>query len=123
LPIPANLRAVVADDSDVARHHIGQILTGLGIEVAAYAEDGVRAVQRCLTLRPDLLVSDLVMPGLTGVDVVRIIRTRLPTQVVIVTSHCDRSLHTRCLALGASDVLIKPISAEELQHVLGPLFR
>ena len=122
MAIPSNLRAVVADDSDVTRHQVGQLLGKLGIEVIGYADDGVQAVQRCLQLGPDLLVSDLVMPRLTGVDVIRLVRTRLQAKIIVITSHCDKSMHARCLAMGANAVLIKPVSAEDLQQVLAPLW-
>lgn len=122
MAIPSNIRAVVADDSDVTRHQVGQLLGKLGVEVIGYADDGVQAVQRCLQLGPDLLVSDLVMPRLTGVDVIRLVRTRLQSKIIVITSHCDRSMHERCVAMGANAVLIKPVSAEHLGQVLGSLW-
>ena len=95
----------------------------LGVEIIGQAENGVEAVQRCLTLAPDLLISDLVMPKLTGVDVIRLVKTRLPIRIIVVTSHCDKSMHARCLAIGASSVLIKPIGADELAQTLAAIFR
>lgn len=120
--LPSNLRAVVADDSAVSRYHVGQILGGLGIEIAAYARDGVEAVQQCLKLRPDLLVLDLVMPKLMGVDVVRLVRSRMDIKIVIITSHCDQAMHSRCMAMGASQVLIKPVSESVLKEALIPFW-
>ncbi|MCS6913405.1 MAG: response regulator [Myxococcales bacterium] len=120
--LPPNLRAVVADDSAVSRYHVGQILGGLGIEIAAYARDGVEAVQQCLKLRPDLLVSDLVMPKLMGIDVVRLVRTRMDIKIVIITSHCDQTMHNRCMAMGASQVLIKPVAESDLKKTLTSLW-
>lgn len=117
----SKLRAVVADDTAVTRHQIERCLTELGIEVVASVENGIKALQACLVHNPDVLLLDLVMPELSGVDVIRLLRTRLPTRIVVITSHCDRALHARCLALGAFTVLIKPVGLEEMQQLLtGP---
>ena len=114
----SELRAVVADDAKVTRRLVGQYLTTLGIHVVSYATSGVEAVRQCLQQTPDLLFLDLVMPQLSGVDVIRLVRPRLPVRIVVITSHCDKSLHARCLAIGASHVLIKPVSIDELRQVL-----
>lgn len=119
----SELSAVVADDASVTRRQIVRMLEDLGVAVAGAAEDGVQAVKLCMTLRPNLLVTDLVMPGLGGVDVIRLVKARLELHIIAVTSHCDRAMHARCLALGAGAVLVKPISGEELGQVLALLCR
>ncbi len=123
MAIPSNLRAVIADDAAVTRRLLVRLLGELGVQIVGQAENGVEAVQRCLTLDPDLLVSDLVMPKLTGVDVIRLVKTKLSVRIIIVTSHCDKGMHARCLAIGADSVLIKPVGIEELRHTLLALFR
>lgn len=115
---PRKLRAVVADDADVTRRHVAKMLSDLSVEVVATVANGVEAVQRCFTLEPDLLVCDLVMPKLSGVDTIRLVRARMPLQIIVITSHCDKAVHDRCLALGASSVLIKPVTPDALQQVL-----
>ena len=123
MAIPSNLRAVIADDASVTRRLLVRLLGELGVEIIGQATNGVEAVRHCLSLAPDLLVSDLVMPKLTGVDVIRLVKTRLPVRIIIVTSHCDKGMHARCLAIGASSVLVKPIGADELRQTIEVLFR
>lgn len=118
----SELRAVVADDADVSRRRTEKLLSDLGIALVGQASTGLQAVQRCISLRPDLLVLDLVMPELGGVDVIRLVRSRLDTRIVVVTSLCDTSLHARCQALGAGSVLVKPLSADDLKEVLRMVF-
>jgi CheY-like chemotaxis protein len=119
----SELSALVADDASVTRRQIARMLEDLGVTVAGVAEDGLQAVQQCMTLRPNLLITDLVMPRLGGVDVIRLVKARLESHIIVVTSHCDRAMHARCLALGAGAVLIKPISGDELGQVLTILCR
>ena len=85
------------------------------IELAGQAGDGDEAVQLCRELRPDVVLMDLVMPGLSGVEATRQILASCPgTKVVALTSFTDEDLIGETLRAGAIGYLMKNVSADQL---------
>jgi DNA-binding response OmpR family regulator len=109
-------RVLVADDDPVAARFVATLLGGKGYEVLV-ASDGEHALEIARTLRPDLIVSDLVMPYRDGFDVIQAIRSeeslaRIP---IVIVSMKDREEDVvRGLESGADDYLVKPFNAREL---------
>ena len=86
----APIRVVIADDHPLVREGLRGVLTSKGgFEVVAEAEDGLEAVAVIRQLRPDVAVMDLHMPGLTGIDATRRIKTASPDTAVLVLSMFD----------------------------------
>ncbi len=110
-------RILVADDSPIEVDRIRKSLESLrGTEVVA-VEDGATAVRECKSTRYDLVLCDFEMPGLNGLQVVRLLRSswsRLELPVLMLTVRGD--LQTKVLALkqGANDYVTKPVETEEL---------
>lgn len=107
---------LVADDSRVVRVMLRRQLEARGLRVEE-AEDGHQAVRGCRTLRPDILLLDVEMPGLDGYTVLRILRedaelSQIP--VVFLTAHAGTEDVVRALQLGAHDYLRKPFEPSEL---------
>jgi DNA-binding response OmpR family regulator len=103
---------VVDDDrtvSDVVRRYLER--AGLAVDVAG---DGESALRSALKDPPDLLVLDLMLPGMSGLDVCRQIRTRQPTPIVMLTALGEESDRVLGLELGADDYVTKPFSPREL---------
>lgn len=120
-PPPASVRAglplvlVVEDNADMNRF-VAATLTP-EFRVAA-ALDGRKGLDQALTLRPDLIVSDVMMPGLSGDALVREVRARPELDsipIILLTAKADDSLRVRLLREGAQDYLSKPFFAEELR--------
>ena len=111
------LRTVVVDDEPVARQVLREELCGFDdVEVVGEAASGAEALARIAELRPDLVLLDLQMPGLTGFDVIqRMPPGRLP-QVIIVTAYDQHAI--RAFDEGALDYLLKPVSRERLEKAL-----
>jgi len=113
LPTPSSsrapIRAVVCDDSPFMRRLLADALRRCGVEILAEACDGAEALELCARLRPDVMTLDLQMPGLSGIDVLRRLRSRGPG-VVVVSAHTDEgsALAVEALTLGAADVVRKP---------------
>ncbi|PUA80302.1 response regulator transcription factor [Nocardioides currus] len=116
-------RILVADDDVDIRELVEFKLTSLGHEVVAVA-DGMAAVRACQEQRPDLAVLDVMMPGLSGLDAVRLIRAEtaladLP--VILLTARAQESDVETGFDSGADDYITKPFSPRELAHRVAAL--
>ena len=103
------VRILVADDHLPMRSTFAAILSyGRGLEVVGEAGDGREAVLKCEELRPDLVLMDLSMPEMDGIEATRAIKERLPTTVVlVVTAHEDEDLMLRAIGAGAAGYVLK----------------
>jgi NarL family two-component system response regulator LiaR len=111
-----SIRVMIVDDHAVVRNGIRfSLLTADGIEVVAEAGNGADALDRCAIVRPDVVLMDLVMPGMDGVAATRAIRAAHPqTQVIALTSFQEGDLVQEALQSGAIGYLLKDVTIEEL---------
>ena len=108
-------RVMIADDHDLVRYGVKALLESAGFEVVGEAGDGREALRMAQELRPDVLVMDVTMPGLNGIDVAAQLRDRAPeVRVVIVSMHSDSEHVHRALAAGAAGYLLKGAARGEL---------
>ena len=107
---------VLADDHQVVRQGLRAILEGEhNLRVVGEAGNGLKAARLVERLRPDVLVLDLMIPGLSGLEVTRQLRKRSPkTRVVILSMHGDKSYVLEALRNGAAGYVLKDASADEL---------
>jgi DNA-binding NarL/FixJ family response regulator len=113
-------RVVIADDQRVVRDGLA-MLVGLieGVEIVATGADGAEAVELAYEHRPDVVLMDLRMPELDGVEATRRIRASLPdTQVLILTTYADDASLFPALRAGAHGYLTKDASAEEIEQAI-----
>jgi DNA-binding NarL/FixJ family response regulator len=102
------IRILLADDHNVLRDGLRLLLERQGFEVVAEAGDGRQAIRLAEKHRPDVAVMDIAMPLLNGIDATsRIVETRLPTAVIILSMHHDESYVVRALNAGARGYLLK----------------
>lgn len=93
--------------------------SGTAFQVIGEASDGVTAFEEIRRLRPDLLLADIRMPGLNGIELLKKIRENgLDTRVILVSGYAEFSYAQEAVRLGASDYLLKPVEEEELRNVL-----
>ena len=106
-------RVLVVDDdptiSDVVRRYLER--EGLEVEVLS---DGSRALERALAEPPDLVILDLMLPGLSGLEVCRQLRRSLPVPVIMLTALGEENDRVLGLEYGADDYVTKPFSPREL---------
>ncbi len=103
------LRVLVVDDSVFNRRSISDILaTGPGIEVVGKAADGEEALRLVSALKPDAITLDLEMPRMDGFTFLRILMTKMPTPVIVVSSYSQKENVFKALELGALDFVAKP---------------
>ncbi len=103
------IRILIADDHGVIRAGLHALLAKEpGMEVVGQAADGEEAVKMAYKLRPDLLLLDITMPGLDGIQVTRQLRAALPaTHILILTLHEGVSMLREAIAAGASGYIVK----------------
>ncbi len=109
-------RILVVDDSATERQVIGEILNKQGFEIL-YAENGEAGVTQSKRTKPDLIIMDVVMPGMNGFQATRAITKDPETQhipVLICTTKDQETDKVWGLRQGAKDYVVKPINAAEL---------
>lgn len=116
----ANLRIYLADDHPVVREGLkALIVSQAGMTVVGEASDGLSACEQITKLRPDVVVMDVSMPGLTGSQATERLRKECPAvKVLALTVHEDKGYIRQLLAAGASGYVLKRVAAEELIHAI-----
>lgn len=106
------LRTIVVDDSIIFRKVMRDALSEIaGIEVIDIARDGLTAVEKIVSQKPDLVTLDIEMPGLNGLEVLKQLELRgVNTNVLVVSAHTTRGAETttQALSMGALDFILKP---------------
>lgn len=122
---PSVKRVMLADDHAVVRRGLRTLIEGVpGWEVCAEAADGNETVKLAAETKPDVLIMDLSMPGLGGVDATIQIRKILPQiEVLILTMHESDRLAGQALRAGARGYLLKGESEDKLMEALDALSR
>lgn len=109
------MRILIADDSEVVRRGVRNILAPTSWEICGEARDGPDAIQKATELLPDLVLLDISMPGLSGLDVARLLREKLPaTTILIMSQHDPAVLLPRALEAGAHACIDKSRLALDL---------
>ena len=118
------LNILVVDDALVIRKNITRFLTDLGHKVVADAKSGAEAVALCKEMSDiNLITMDITMPEMNGIEATKKIKEILPdVTVIMVTSHGQEELVSQSLKAGAKSFILKPITKEKLEEIIGKLF-
>jgi two-component system response regulator NreC len=113
---PRRIRILLADDHTVLRSGLRALLAAQGdLEIAGEAADGGEALRLAQTIKPDVVVMDIAMPGVNGIDATARIRRELPsTRVLILSMHDDQGYLRQALRAGASGYVLKKAADTEL---------
>jgi DNA-binding NarL/FixJ family response regulator len=118
-------RVLLADDHTIVRQGLAGILRAYEeFEVVAEAADGSEACEKALKTKPDVVVLDISMPRLHGLEVARRIRRDLPTaRILVLTMHDEQEYVAKMVRAGASGYLVKDVAASELVTAIRALRR
>ena len=109
---------LACDDQDLMRKLVSGVLRQMGYEVVT-AESGEDCLETLKTLKPDLLILDIDMPGIDGFETCKQIRKTLPhvtCPIIFLTGRRDKADVQRALAAGGNDFLIKPFQPKMLEQ-------
>jgi two-component system, NarL family, response regulator NreC len=114
------IRVVLVDDHQIVREGIKGLLAGHAqIEVVGEAADGLEALELAERVMPDVMVLDVTMPGLNGIETMREIRRRAPeTEVVALSMHASDQVVCDMLRAGASGYMLKTASVQQLARAI-----
>ena len=102
-------RVMLVDDASFMRMMLKNILVGSGYEVVGEAENGAKAVEQYKALKPDLVIMDIIMPEMGGIDAVReIVKVNPSAKILMCSSMGQQSLVVEAIQAGAKDFIVKP---------------
>ncbi|MCS6883589.1 MAG: response regulator [Oscillochloridaceae bacterium] len=107
-------RLVIADDESIIRMNLKETLVGLGYLVVGEAGDGVSVINLARELKPDLVLMDIKMPKLDGIQAARILTEEKIAPVLLLTAYSDRELVERAKEAGVVNYIVKPFREAEL---------
>ena len=108
------MRILVCEDETIIRLDLCRLLERQGFEVCGEARDGEEAVELARSLEPDLIVLDVKMPKLEGVEAARRIHAERPVPIVLLTAYSERRLIERAVEAGIAAYLVKPFREQDL---------
>jgi two-component system, NarL family, response regulator LiaR len=114
------IRVMLVDDHEMVRKGLATFLYAFDdLQLAGEAESGAAAIQLCGEIRPDVVLMDMAMPDMDGVDVTRAICQKYPqVQVIALTSYKEGDLVKKALEAGAIAYLLKDVSADDLVQAI-----
>ena len=109
------IRLMIVDDHQMLREGLRRSMSEIGFDVIGEASDGDEAVTRATAQRPDVILMDVTMPRMDGVEACRQVKDVLPdTHIVMLTMHADQSVLADAIRAGASGYLVKDCSTDEI---------
>lgn len=115
---PSLTRILIADDESLIRMNLRDMLAQQGYEVVAEASTGRQAIELARKIHPDLILLDIKMPDIDGLEAARQITTDAVAPVVLLTAYSDDELIESAKKVGVSGYLVKPIRETELSPVI-----
>jgi len=113
-----NIRVLIAEDDYLVCQVIKALLKELKYTVVGEAADGLEAVEMTHALQPDVILMDIGMPGMDGIEAARLIQERHPTPVVVLTAYEMERLAREASAAGAGAYLVKPPNARKVERAV-----
>ena len=117
------MRVAVADDDPAILEFVRDLLEGMGHTVTASCSTGQELIDACATSPPDLIVTDVKMPGVDGIEAAAAINRRQATPIILVTSFGETELISRALRTSVLAYLIKPIKQIDLEVAVAVAMR
>lgn len=105
---------MICEDEGFTRMHLNTILTKAGLTVVGEAADGKEAVEVVLRVRPDIVLMDVRMPEMSGIDAARTILESFQTHIIMLTGYADDVTYLRSFAFGAAGFIAKPFTSDNL---------
>ena len=116
------MKVLIADDEQGIIDLIKHLITVENCEIVGEANDGVEALHKIRECKPDIVITDIMMPLMNGIDLIRNVIAEMPdTQFIVISGYREFEYAKSALQLGVQDYLLKPIKQSELNGILGKL--
>ncbi len=115
------IRVLLADDESVILRVLKKLISweNLGLSIVGEASDGLELKQQIVEQDPDLIVTDISMPGCTGIDIIREIHEAgRSVKVIFISTYQEFTYAQQALQYGALDYLVKPVNKSQLEQVV-----
>jgi DNA-binding NarL/FixJ family response regulator len=110
---------LLVDDHPLVRDGIASLLQARGLEVVGEASNGIEALHKARALRPDIILMDIQMPGLNGLEATRLIKTEIPeVKIIMLTVSNDERDLFEAIKSGAEGYLLKSLDAEQFFQLI-----
>jgi len=117
------LRIAIADDEPDILDYLQKAVVRLGHKVVVAARNGRELVEQCQVARPDLVLTDIQMPELDGIEAAGRIYQQVPTPIILVSSHFDAALIERAEGSPVQAYLVKPVQSADLEPTMALALR
>lgn len=114
-------RAIIADDNILIRESLVKTIpwSELNIKIIGVAQNGIEEKKLILNAHPDIIITDIKMPGLSGLEVIQIIRKlKSNAKVIVISGYNEFEYAQKAIKLGVFDFLLKPVSNDEMVSIL-----
>jgi DNA-binding NarL/FixJ family response regulator len=121
IPVSAKLfgkRVVIVEDEGLMQMQLCKAFTQSGLIVVGQAMSGEEGVGLILREKPDMVIMDIVLSGMDGIEATRHVMKHFPTCVIVVSAHIDQHLQREAREAGASGYVAKPVSFEMLRKAM-----
>jgi len=112
------LRVLIVDDQESIRELLRRQLEKIGHTVVGKASNGLQAIELIESLNPDIVLMDIEMPKMDGLEATRIILDKNPKPIILLTSHEDSEMVRQASQAGAGAYLLKPPSVDEIERTM-----
>jgi two-component system chemotaxis response regulator CheY len=115
-------KILIADDASFMRLMLRNILEGAGYQVVGEAGNGREAIEKYKELKPDMLISDMVMPEMGGIDVLKEVLKEFPDASILICSAIgQQALVIEAIQAGAKDYIVKPFEQSNVLETVGKI--
>lgn len=120
-----SIRILITDDHQLFREGIANLLSAsTHIDIVGWAENGQQAIEKARKLKPDIVIMDLGLPIINGVDVTRFLNKELPaTKVLVLSMHADKNYIKETLEAGAYGYLFKDCTYDQLIEAINTVYQ
>lgn len=114
------LKILIAEDEDIIRKGLAYTIDWLsmGYVIAGEASNGEEGIERIRELRPDVVIADIMMPKVNGIEMIRRVRDEVRFKSIILTSYAEFEYAKQAIELQASEYLMKPVNVDVLREVM-----
>ena len=118
-------RVLIVEDEDIIRKGIAYTMDwmGMGCVITGEAANGREGIEKILELKPDIVLADIMMPYVDGIEMIRQTKSEVSYKSILLTSYAEFSYARQAIDLQVSDYLMKPVEEDELKNAIDKVIK